>query len=513
MTVKGKTPAKKAVSHQPSAWQQRQAQEKAMERHIFKPLRNQVRRMFNRADMKRVCEMSEYDFDEHFDLTFHVDEDRKRNNFYYYKDNGSNILAVAHLDTVVRSWERRTEFCETADGPICHSGALDDRLGAYIILCLLPLLGINVDVLLTVGEEQGESTAELFDPPEGKQYNWMIEFDRKKNDVVMYEYDSPSTKDLVRACGATVGHGSFSDICYLNHLGIKGFNWGTGYDGVYHSTRGFVYLMDTYEMVAYFMVFYEQNKDTYLQHTRKSWVKGRRGGIYGEPPKAPTPQYGGSHGAYGRGGVGRSGSAQRSNGRGGTSTDTSSTTYGYGHGRRKTWVGGVEVTQVWILGVGWKDCDQFGEPLEESAGLADEPTADHRVWNDEHGWVVMDRDDNEAYHSTYKPGTRQRYVQGYGWIDLDDKGEPVKQAMVSMLQSLDDWSTKPVMVGGVRWPSYMEWWNYTHPDEPVDEQGNPLPARDTPDPDDEALFGEIDGTLPGIEEYEESLFSHRRTDY
>ena len=45
-----------------------------------------------------------------------------------------------------------------------HSGALDDRLGAYIILDLLPKLGINVDVLLTVGEEQGRSTANFFAP-------------------------------------------------------------------------------------------------------------------------------------------------------------------------------------------------------------------------------------------------------------------------------------------------------------------------------------------------------------
>jgi len=484
-----KAPVKPAAKKtQPTKWQQDQARDKAMERHIMRPLQNRVRQAFSRSDMKRVCEMYELDFVDHYDLELHVDQERETNNFYYYQDNGSNILAVAHLDTVVWHDRRRTEFCETIDGPVVHSGALDDRLGAYIILHLLPRLGVNVDVLLTVGEESGASTAELFDPPEGKDYHWMIEFDRKRDDVVMYEYEDPATRLLVKDCGAKVASGSFSDICYLNHLGIKGFNWGTGYDGVYHSTKGFCYLMDTYRMVAYFLRFHEANKDVPLPHTRKSWVKGRRGGIYGEPPKAQHWQSAGSGGSGygGRSGYGGSGNDRSS---------SNSATGGEWRGHNKRWYLGKR--QVWVLGHGWSDCDINGNPKQAPEEPDREPIADHKVWTDEHGWVDLDEDlDDEVYRSSYKPGTAQRYVSGYGWIDLDDEGEPVRKPLSTVLKDLDDWATAPVTIGGVRWGSYLEWWNYTHPDDQVDKDGNPMADPDTPP----------EG--PPVED--KDLFSHRR---
>jgi len=251
-----------------------------------------VRRAFNRPALKRVCELSELDFDQEYpDLEVHIVESRKSNNFYYFADRGSDILFVAHLDTVVRHEQRGTSFVETKAGPVVHSGALDDRLGAYIGLELLPRLGLNFDILLTVGEESGQSTAEFFDTE--KNYNWMIEFDRGGTDVVMYRYHDFDMSKLVRESGAKVGNGSFTDICELEHLGVKGFNWGTGYRD-YHSTRGYAYLEDTYQMVVQFLKFHEANKNFILPHKKSSGFSYGYSNGYG----------GGGYGSYGGAGVG-----------------------------------------------------------------------------------------------------------------------------------------------------------------------------------------------------------------
>lgn len=255
-----------------------------------------VRRAFDRAALKRVCEMHEHEFPTQYpDLGTYVTEERQYNNYFYFADRGSDILFVAHLDTVVHHEDRLCDFAETKAGPVVHSGTLDDRLGAYIGLELIPkLLGDNwADVLLTVGEESGQSTAEFFDPAlhaGGKQYKWIIEFDRKGTDVVMYSYQDFETSARVRDIGAVVGHGSVSDISYMTGLGCKAFNWGTGYGGDYHSVKGYAYLMDTYKMVLLFLKFYAANKDTMLPHTKGS---GRGKGSSG------YSGYGYSGGGYG----------------------------------------------------------------------------------------------------------------------------------------------------------------------------------------------------------------------
>jgi hypothetical protein len=171
---------------------------------------------------------------------------------------------VAHLDTV--GSERACRFVVTEGaGTVVFSQALDDRLGAYIILEMLPKLGLDYDILLTVGEESGQSTAAYFDPPRGKDYDWMIEFDRGGTDVVMYQYDDAEVRQLVKDSGARVGDGSFSDISYLGHLEIKGFNWGVGYQD-YHGPRAHAFLDDTFTMVAKYLTFAEQNDGVFMPH-------------------------------------------------------------------------------------------------------------------------------------------------------------------------------------------------------------------------------------------------------
>jgi hypothetical protein len=210
--------------------------------------------------------------------------------FYYYKDNGSDILAVAHLDSVQDG--RFCDVVETKRGQkIAFSPTLDDRLGAYVICELLPKLGIKTDILLTVGEESANSSAELFDTE--KDYKWIFSFDREGTDVVMYGYKSQDMENLLKQCGFEVSSGSFSDICFLEHLGCKGFNFGVGYRN-YHSKRAFVFLDDTFEMVARFMRFHDLNKDTHLKHTGSPYGRHYRSGSWwdDEDDEKDTFKYG-----------------------------------------------------------------------------------------------------------------------------------------------------------------------------------------------------------------------------
>jgi len=239
----------------------------------------QIRRHYNQAQLGTILTLPEHQFGPAFGMdTVHVESKwaRAPEDYYHFRDNGSSVLAVAHLDTVVRPKGRVPHFRATRKGPYVRSGALDDRLGAYVILNLLPRLGITCDWLLTTGEESCSSTAEWFEPK--KDYDWTIEFDRGGTDVVMYQYDDARTRRLVEAAGAPVGHGSFSDVAALEHLGVKGFNWGVGYRGDYHSEKGYALLNDTFAMTAKYLRFHAQNAGTAMPHdSDDSYYRGYGG--------------------------------------------------------------------------------------------------------------------------------------------------------------------------------------------------------------------------------------------
>lgn len=234
-----------------------------------------IAKHFDRETFRRVCTMPERMFGTAYDME-RVDLNPRHfphgEDFFFFKDHGASILAVAHLDTVGGANERDAHFLETEGGTVVYSRALDDRLGAYTILEWLPSLGVQHDILLTVGEESGNSTASAFEPPEGKEYDWIIEFDRGGTDVVMYQYDDADTRAAVRSSGARVGDGIFSDICYLEHLGVKGFNWGTGYRD-YHGPRAHAYLDDTNMMLGHYLKFLGQNDGLRMPHkqARSDW--------------------------------------------------------------------------------------------------------------------------------------------------------------------------------------------------------------------------------------------------
>lgn len=230
-----------------------------------KKMTKKVRRAFDADALVDLCVRQDFsDYATRVDLPPGRDGHPR---FYYYQDNGSDVLAVAHLDSVQE--DGTCKVVETSAGLLAVSGTLDDRLGVYVILELLPRLGVTCDWLLTTDEEMGQSTAEDFAEDQrgdgGKDYNWMFQFDRGGTDVVMYDYETPDLVALVEDSGARVGMGSFSDICMLENLGCVGLNWGVGYQD-YHGPRAHAWLEDTFRMVGSFLRFYEANANFYLPY-------------------------------------------------------------------------------------------------------------------------------------------------------------------------------------------------------------------------------------------------------
>jgi len=174
---------------------------------------------------------------------------------YIYFDRGASILGVAHRDTVCGA----THFTYEVARDRIYTPTLDDRLGCTILLDVLDrvLPEGSYDILLTEGEEQGRSTAKYFTPPKGKRYNWMFQFDRGGTDAVYYQYTDREWMKALDLLGVKLDRGMFSDICYLEHLGICGVNIGTAYYQ-YHSKNAYCNLDETEHMVDRFVRFFNK---------------------------------------------------------------------------------------------------------------------------------------------------------------------------------------------------------------------------------------------------------------
>jgi hypothetical protein len=147
-----------------------------------------------------------------------------------FVDNGKSILGVAHLDGTMPA-----EFfyigCESQrPGDILvRSPFVDDRLGAYTILHLIQQVGVECDLLFSVGEEIGQPTSQDFAVPKGRVYKWMFMFDRMGTDAVHYQYTNHDWLTALETHFEDVQVGMFSDIAYMDHVGCQGVNIGTGY--------------------------------------------------------------------------------------------------------------------------------------------------------------------------------------------------------------------------------------------------------------------------------------------
>lgn len=184
---------------------------------------------------------------------------------FCFKDNGSKILAVAHCDVVLD----KPHFAKArlSDENTYFNTKFDDRLGVYTILDLLPVLGINVDWLLTEDEESANSSAELFQSE--KQYNWIVEFDRRGEDAVIYDYDD--FESIVEKY-FHMGTGSFSDISMMEDLKACAVNIGVGYHGE-HTSRCYMDVDQYTRNIARFVNMFDAEKEIYHPHTPQKYSR------------------------------------------------------------------------------------------------------------------------------------------------------------------------------------------------------------------------------------------------
>lgn len=211
-------------------------------------------------ELQRRCEQSVE--------SFHPEGKETRTVFI---DNGGSVLAVAHRDTYDSHFFQELNTVFQVDRPkkghiIVRHPYLDDRLGCWLILDMLPRLGLVYDVLLTTDEECGYSSGAEFDTPKGKHYNWMFSFDRAGSDVVMYDYETRKLEKKLKAFRFEVGDGTFSDISVMDHLGIAGFNFGCGYH-CQHSDKCYADLRETFLSVSKFRLFFNRYKNTKFRHS------------------------------------------------------------------------------------------------------------------------------------------------------------------------------------------------------------------------------------------------------
>lgn len=218
--------------------------------------RKSIRRLIDLSKLQYVCNASIKDLFKELNGTIIGKEGEQ----HAFKDNGAKILAVAHLDTV----QQKTTFAvkKYIDCTAIYSPRLDDRLGVYTILYLLPKLGITTDILLCENEEKGKSTATDFKTD--KKYNWIVEFDRNGDDVVSYMYKI----DKILEEFFTVGIGSYTDISVLQHLKAKAFNVGVGYHRE-HSEDAFFIMGQYLSQIEKFIRFYSKYNETVFEHTEE----------------------------------------------------------------------------------------------------------------------------------------------------------------------------------------------------------------------------------------------------
>jgi hypothetical protein len=210
-----------------------------------------------------------------------MDDHAETDEGYVYINNNSDVLVVAHADVCGQIEDVPFFFEHEINTPTLketrfYSPYLDDRLGVWVVMELLKELRINVDVLITTGEEMEMSTAEAFVKDTAKTWNWIAEFDRRGDDVVMYQYKNKQMVNQLKKAGFRIGLGSFSDICYMEDLGIACFNVGVGYEEE-HSTYCWGTLEVLLKQLIKFEKFYWKNHGIKFEDTGVHYAYGNYG--------------------------------------------------------------------------------------------------------------------------------------------------------------------------------------------------------------------------------------------
>ena len=192
----------------------------------------------------------------------------KNTGYWFPQDNepvAPTTIPKDELEVLSEEWV--AEKAAKLGGPV-----VDDRLGCALALGCRSW----ADLLFTDCEEDGESTAAYFQAP--RAYNWIIGFDRRGTDVVTYDYKD---KDWLSALESqfTIGHGSFSDIGYLEKLGTACVNMGIGYYNE-HTTNAFWKPQETEEQLNRLYAFWSKYSETQFNHVppKPSTTVGRHQG-------------------------------------------------------------------------------------------------------------------------------------------------------------------------------------------------------------------------------------------
>lgn len=219
----------------------------------------------NYGALRKICSMGPKAIASKYGLTYYPTEDGG----YYYKDNGAEVLAVAHLDSVLPF--THFDVARLRPDTLIFAPNLDDRLGAYLILdLLLQVKDIKYDILLTLNEENGASTAAHFVPPVEKQYSWMFMFDRVGTGCTVYNYRGTDWELALDDAGFSVHKGSYSCITELGFLECKGVNFGAGYHDN-HSPYAMASRMEILQQVRHFMLFWEANFNIWYPYEKPDY--------------------------------------------------------------------------------------------------------------------------------------------------------------------------------------------------------------------------------------------------
>lgn len=198
----------------------------------------------SKQDLVRACDWHTHDSD--------------RGYLAMRRTPGARILAVAHIDFL------RSGKVHYVSRKRIVSSALDDRAGVYIIMDLLPRLGILADVLLTDNEETGGSTIRNLGVGMLDAYNWIVQFDRRNEGAVHYGYQEMIP--ILANYFPSVERGTFTCISAIEACSPVGaFNVGVGYSQE-HSEQCSLDARSLNRQLMRFRDFYRDMFDVKIEH-------------------------------------------------------------------------------------------------------------------------------------------------------------------------------------------------------------------------------------------------------
>jgi hypothetical protein len=173
--------------------------------------------------------------------------------FLGWVHRGGKVLAVAHMDFIGSGVVHKNNHKKVV------SSALDDRLGVYAAMEVLPAMGVECDVLLCDDEESANSSMQSIGMRFLQKYNWIIELDCAGVQAITYNYKS--MEGALSTVWDRVHRGAFSDITSVEHVcPIGAFNAGVGYHAQ-HTESCYVNIEEFLQAMSKVKKFYDMYED------------------------------------------------------------------------------------------------------------------------------------------------------------------------------------------------------------------------------------------------------------